>query len=60
MLFIPSFNSLLYEHILLHLTQSLRDGLKCLKKWFGFHFQASSSTYESLIRAYPKVKKNLH
>ena len=35
----------------------IKRPFKCLKKWFGFHFQASSSTYESLIRAYLKVKK---
>ena len=32
---------------------------KCLKRWFGFQFQESSSICEDIIRAYSRSNKNL-
>ena len=43
-----------------HLSRSkpiIKRTFKCLKRWFGFWFQVSSSICEDLNKAYPRSKK---
>ena len=50
------FTSFLWTH-LLRSKPIIERPFKCLKRWFGFLFQASSSVSEDLSRAYTRGRK---
>ena len=56
MLLIPIFTCFLWTHPL-RSKPIIKRPFKCLKRSFGFQFQASSSICEQLMRAYPRSKK---